>query len=434
MSEFNTPQIEEQSPPWSTTTKLVVGLTIVAFLGILVNQIQPIIPPLILAVILSYLLYPFIVLLSTRTKLSWRGSVNVVFIILLALIIGALTATSVALINQVDNLVTLISDFLNNLPEMVDDLVTNGLVWVVPIFNYEIDIAEYILGLNIDLLGLSEQLLSAVQPMLGQAGGIITTVATKAANGITWMFFVFVISYLGLGEARQGRSFFEEIKTSSMRNDIARMGRELSRIFNTFLRGQVLIALMVAVTIFLLMLVLGVRNALLLGLLAGLAKFVPYLGPLIAGIINALVAFFQPEASVLGFDIPHFWYAVLVVVAAILLDQVYDSLITPRLFGTTLGVHPALVLVMAMVLYGWIGILGLLLAAPVLASGQLMVRYITLKLLDQNPWPDEEQEAVAFGRMFLNLFSNVWERLTDLRSRITLPKLNRKTKKENVDE
>lgn len=425
MTELQSPQTEDQSPPWSTTTKLVVGLTVVALLGILVNQIQPILPPLILALILSYFLYPMIDSLSRRTKLSWRGSVNLVFIVLIILIIGALTATSVALVNQVDNLVTLVNDFLTDLPQMVDDLATNGLVWVIPIFNYEIDIAEYILGLNIDILGLSEQLLSAVQPVLGQAGGFITSVATSAASVVTWMFFVFVISYLGLGEARQGSSFFKEIKISSMRYDIARMGRELSRIYNTFLRGQVLIAMMVAVTIFLLMVVLGVRNALLLGLLAGLAKFVPYLGPLVAGIINALVAFFQSDTSLLGFDIAPFWYAVIVVVAAILLDQVYDSLVTPRLFGTTLGVHPAAVLVIALVLYNWIGILGLLLAAPVLASGQLLVRYVTLKMLNQNPWPEEEKEAIPLRRMFLNLFSSAWTKMSSLLSRIKIPKIKK---------
>ncbi|MEN8242749.1 MAG: AI-2E family transporter [Chloroflexota bacterium] len=433
MTEAKITQSEDQSPAWGTTTKLVVALTIVALLGILVNQIQPILPPLILSVILSYLLYPFIEMLSTRTKLSWRGSVNLVFILLVLLIIGALTATSVALVNQVDNLVTLVNNFLTDLPAMFDELATNGLVLAVPLFNYEIDLAEYILGLNIDPLGLSEQLLSAVQPVLGQAGGLITSVATSAANVVTWMFFVFVIAYLGLGEAHQGRSFFKELKTSSMRYDISRMGRELSRIYNTFLRGQVLIALMVGITSFLLMVILGVRNALLLGLLAGLAKFVPYLGPLIAGIINALVAFFQPETSLFGFDLPPFWYAVIVVVAAIMLDQVYDSLITPRLFGTTLGVYPAAVLVMALVLYGWIGILGLLLAAPVLASGQLVARYVMLKLLNQYPWPDEEQEDVAFGRMIVNLFSSVWVKLTGLYSRIKLPKIKRKTK-EKQDE
>jgi predicted PurR-regulated permease PerM len=428
MAETKSQQPEEKSPTWSTTTKLIVGLTIVAFAGVLINEIRPIISPLILALILSYLLYPTIVLLSDRTKLSWRGAVNVVFLILLILIIGALAASSVALINQVENLVELVDNFLHDLPEMIDDLSTNGLVVVIPFVNYEIDLAEYILGLNIDFLGLSEQLLSAVQPVLGQAGGIITTVATSAANVVTLIFFVLAVSYLGLGEARQGRSFFKEIQTSSMAYDIARMGRELSRIFNAFLRGQVLIALMVAFSSFLLMVILGVRNALLLGFLAGLAKFVPYIGPFLAGVVNALVAFFQPEGNYFGME--PFWYAVLIVVAAVALDQIFDSVITPRLFGSTLGVHPATVLVIALVLYRWIGVLGLLLAAPVLASGQLVTRYVTLKMLDQDPWPDDEQEAVPLAKMLLDLARSVWGRLKNVVSRIKLPTTNKNNGKE----
>jgi predicted PurR-regulated permease PerM len=432
MAETKSQQPEEKSPTWSTTTKLIVGLTIVALAGVLINEIRPILSPLILALILSYLLYPTIVLLSDRTKLSWRGAVNVIFLILLVLIIGALAATSVALINQVENLVDLVDSFLNDLPAMIDDLSTNGLVVVIPFVNYEIDLAEYILGLNIDFLGLSEQLLSAVQPVLGQAGGIITTVATSAANVVTLIFFVLAVSYLGLGEARQGRSFFKEIQTSSMAYDIARMGRELSRIFNAFLRGQVMIALMVAFSSFLLMVILGVRNALLLGFLAGLAKFVPYVGPFVAGVVNALVAFFQPEGNYFGME--PFWYAVLIVVAAIALDQVFDSVITPRLFGSTLGVHPAAVLVIALVLYRWIGVLGLLLAAPVLASGQLVVRYVTLKMLDQDPWPEDEQEAVPLAKMLADLARNVWDRLKNVFSRIKLSKTNRNNEKETKED
>jgi predicted PurR-regulated permease PerM len=424
MTDEQLPEEGLKSPPWGTTTKLVVGLTIVALIGVLVNQIRPLLAPLILALILSYLLYPFIELISDKTRLSWRGAVNVVFLILLALVLGSLTASSVALINQVENLVGVVDNFLTDLPTMIDDLSRNGLPITIPIIGTQVDLAQYILGLNIDLLGLSQQLLSTVQPVLGQAGGIITTVATSVGSGVTWMFFVLAVSYLGLGEARQGRSFFKEIQTSSMGYDIARMGREMSRIYNTFLRGQVLIALMVGVSSFLLMVILGVRNALLLGLLAGLAKFVPYVGPLVAGIVNALIAFFQEGGNYL--NIQPFWYAVLIVVAAIALDQIFDSVITPRLFGSTLGVHPAGVLIMALVLYRWIGILGLLLAAPVLASAQLMVRYLTLKMLDQDPWPEDEEAAVPFSKMFLNLFKSVWIKLKALFSKIKFPKMKSK--------
>lgn len=406
MSGTEPTQTEDRSPPWGTTTKLVVGLTIVAFTAMLVNQLRPLLTPLILALILSYLLFPFIVVLTTRTKLSWRGAVNVVFVILLLLVIGAMTGTSLALINQVENLVELVDNFFTDLPTMIDEFSAAGFVVEIPLINYQLDLTETILNWNIDLLGLSEQLLSAVQPVLGQAGAIITTVATSAATVVTWIFFVLAVSYLGLGEARQGGGFFKEIRSSAMAYDIARMGRELSRIFNTFLRGQVMIAIMVAFTSFLLMVILGVRNALLLGILAGLAKFLPWIGPLVAGIVNALMAYFQPEGNYFGME--PFWYAVLIVGAAVALDQVFDSLIVPRLFGSTLGVHPAGVLVIAVLLYNWIGLLGLLLAAPVLASAQLFVRYMTLKFLDQDPWPDEEKETVPIARMLIDLAGKFW--------------------------
>ena len=85
---------------------------------------------------------------------------------------------------------------------------------------------------------------------------------------------------------------------------------------------------------------------------------------------------------------------------------------------------------MALILYRWIGILGLLLAAPVLASGQLLVRYVTLKMLDQDPWPDEEQETVPFTKMFVKLARKVLDRMKSMFSRIKLPNINRNNEKE----
>jgi predicted PurR-regulated permease PerM len=128
--------------------------------------------------------------------------------------------------------------------------------------------------------------------------------------------------------------------------------------------------------------------------LAGLAKFVPYIGPLLTGITTAVVAFFQADGNYFGLD--QFTYALIVVIAAVLLDQLFDGLVTPRILGSTLGVHPAAVLVTAIIAAGMIGVIGLLLAAPVLASLQLFTRYTILKMLDQDPWPDPEPEGAEF--------------------------------------
>src|SRR4030066_1707346 len=73
------------SPKWSSTFKMIIGLTTAGFLMALFIYFRSIIGPLILAFILVYLLHPVAVLLNSRTKLSWRASVNIIYIILLIL-------------------------------------------------------------------------------------------------------------------------------------------------------------------------------------------------------------------------------------------------------------------------------------------------------------------------------------------------------------
>ena len=127
------------------------------------------------------------------------------------------------------------------------------------------------------------------------------------------------------------------------------------------------------------------------------------------------MAFFQ-TGNYLGLeDLP---FALLVVVATIVVDQVFDNLITPRIYGETLGVHPAAVLISALILASLIGLIGLLLAAPVLASLQLFVRYAMRKMVDLDPWP--EPEAVDEERLSLSLRARVlsfWARARELLSR-----------------
>ncbi len=411
-----------RSPMWGANTKLVVGIAIVAITGILLGQLEPILTPLVLAIILSYLLSPVIESLSEHTFLSWQASTNIIFILLLILLLSSLTASGVAIVNQFESLVVIIEEFLNNLPTMVEDFITNGFSITVPFFNYEFDVAEYVQNLNIDLLAISEQALSAVQPVLGQAGTILTKIATSAFSIISWGGFILVIAYLTLGEAKKGRNFLSK-ELEGLTYDIARMSRELSAIWDAFLRGQVLVFFMSSITMFILMSILGVRYALGLAILSGFARFIPYVGQFMSGIVTAMVSFFLAEGNYLGLDpVP---YMLLVVILAVLHDQVYDSLVIPQLIGHVLGVHPALVLIVALIAARWIGFLGLLLAAPVLASFQLVASYIARKMLDHDPWPDPETVSPPLSQQIKEIISpvipiaeKVWQSIKNLFNRI----------------
>jgi predicted PurR-regulated permease PerM len=122
--------------------------------------------------------------------------------------------------------------------------------------------------------------------------------------------------------------------------------------------------------------------------MAGLARFVPWLGPFITWTVLVIVAFFQTGNY---FGLQPLAYTLLVLGICMLFDQFFDYIVAPRIIGETLGLHPASVLVAAIVAAKWLGIIGLVLAAPVLATLLLMGRYVGRKMFDLPPWPVVEE-------------------------------------------
>ena len=87
-------------------------------------------------------------------------------------------------------------------------------------------------------------------------------------------------------------------------------------------------------------------------------------------------------------------YTVIVFAVALLFDQLLDGFITPRIMAQALSVHPAAVLVSALVFADLLGVLGIIIAAPMLATFILFGRYTMRKMLDQAPWPEQEIEPL----------------------------------------
>jgi hypothetical protein len=103
-----------------------------------------------------------------------------------------------------------------------------------------------------------------------------------------------------------------------------------------------------------------------------------------------MVAYFQPSNYV---GLNALSYATLAVGLAIIVDQVFDNIVTPRIFAQTLKVHPAAVLIAAIVAANVLGLIGVIIAAPILATVALFWNYMMRKMLDLDPWPDSEAAA-----------------------------------------
>ena len=192
---------QSASPPWGQNTKLVVGLLILVVIGALLVRFSNLIPPLLMAIVLSYVLHPLIGRVSSRLDLSWRGAVNLIFLIFVLLILFVFTVTGFAIVEQLNSLVGVVQDFVVDLPTLAEELSTQ--TYTVGPFDFDFTELETRLfeQFGLTFASLGEQALTALQPALGQAGSLLGAFATSAAGFFVWGIFVLVISYFVLADA-----------------------------------------------------------------------------------------------------------------------------------------------------------------------------------------------------------------------------------------
>lgn len=156
------------------------------------------------------------------------------------------------------------------------------------------------------------------------------------------------------------------------RNDFLAVGRDLNDIFRGFFRCQIVLSLIVGVLTGLGMYIIGLDFAIILGLISAVTEFIPFLGPLLSAIPAVSLALLVSKKTAL--------YTVLVVVVV---QQLENAVLSPRIMGKSLGLHPLVVIFAVGSAGELIGLAGIIMAVPVAASVRVILRYIYLKLVDE---------------------------------------------------
>jgi len=136
--------------------------------------------------------------------------------------------------------------------------------------------------------------------------------------------------------------------------------------------------------------IVGVRNALILGIIAGVLEIIPSIGPTIAAIPAVLIAYFQGSTYL---SLSNGWFALLVIGLYVVIQQLENNILVPRIIGRSLNLHPLVVIIGAIAGASLAGILGMFLALPTLASLRVVGNYVYCKLLDLEP---DELRAGSF--------------------------------------
>jgi predicted PurR-regulated permease PerM len=371
------PKLRPHSPRWGATTKLIVGLSVMAISVLLLFRFLNIVGPLLLAFIMAYLFHPMAEGVRNTLRMSWRSTVTIIYLILLIVLLGSIAIGGLAVIDQVQSLIAFLQTAIKGLPDFITDVTSRPLILGPFTFNLQL----------LDVNAVLQQILGAVQPILTRAGSSVVSVAASAATFIGWLFFILLVSYFILAESGGFPNRLINLAIPGYDDDLQQLGRALSRIWNAFLRGQITIVLLTILIYNILLGGLGIHFFFGLSLLAGLARFIPYVGPFVAWTSYGLVAFFQGTTL---FGISPLAYVGLVVGIAWLVDLVMDNYVVPRLMSNALRVHPAAVMISALVAFNLLGVIGMVMAAPVLATVKLFLDYILAKLFDRDPWEGME--------------------------------------------
>jgi predicted PurR-regulated permease PerM len=367
------------SPLWGRSTKLVVIILGLVLLIFTAWRFQSLIVMIILAAVISYILNPLVVFVNERTRISRGWVILAIYLFLAFALIALFVSLGVAAYDQA-------TDFINQIPDLIDQIIS--LFETINLQSEPIIILDRIViePINFPWESITDQFLGLIQPTLSTSGGFVGQLASTTLRTVGNFVFVFVISIYLIFEAPNIGNYLQSLASQpGYQTDMERMAKEFSKIWSAYLRGQVVLGLIIFIVVWLGLSLLGVRNALALGLIAGLLEFVPTIGPIISTIIAIAVAFFQPTNT---WGLAGWQFALIVLIFMIIVQQIENNALVPRIVGNALNLHPLIVIVGVFMGASVAGILGAILAAPLLASLKLVTIYAWRKLFDQPPFPD----------------------------------------------
>ena len=309
--------------------------------------------PFIIAALLAYLGNPLVDRLA-GLNLPRLAAVLTAFIVIFLLVI----MVPLLLIPLFEKQMAV---FIRNLPVYLDWLQHTVIPWVQGHLGFE----ETALDLSI----LKKAFLAHWQQVGGTAASIFASLSKSGLVLAGWLANLVLIPVITFYLLRDWRTMVErihELIPRSMEPTVAKLARDCDVMLGTFMRGQLSVMLVLGIVYWIGLWITGLELAFLIGMLAGIVSFVPYLG-FIIGILTAGIA------SIVQFhDLIHLVPVVIVFGVGQLLE---GMLLTPLLVGDRIGLHPVAVIFAVMAGGQLFGFVGILLALPVAAVIAVVLRY-----------------------------------------------------------
>jgi len=325
-------------------------LAIIVAIGLLVWLLAPVLMPFAVAAMLAYLSDPLADRLE-RFGLGRTLAVSIVFVVLILVIAAALLLLVPLIARQVENLV-------QNFPRYVEWGRDTALPWLQA-------------KLHLDPKAFdTDRLVDQIKEHIGSIGSVLGTLSRSGVGVVAWLtnlVLIPVVWFYLLRDWDRLVAWVDRMLPRSIQPTVAHLARESDDVLGAFVRGQLLVMLVLAIFYGVALTLVGISVGPLIGMVAGLLSFVPYLG-FITGFVAAIIASLVQHGD---------WMHLLMVVGVFVVGQLLEGyVLVPRLVGEKIGLHPVAV-IFAVLAGGYLfGFLGVLLALPAASVILVLLRYL----------------------------------------------------------
>jgi len=350
-----------------TLTLTISTLSIIKVLGILLAfwflyVIRDILMILFVSIILASVISP-VADCFQKKKIPRGVSVLIVYIILIVLI-----SLSVVLIIPPIN-------------EQIKELTNNPPLYLEKILKGFSNFKEHSeMGGDLGSLELNSKLLKGG---LVQVTGGVFSVISGIFGGVISFFVVLVITFYFTVEKSAAGQLFKTIAPIKYQPYLMQLMSKMQKKIGYWLRAQLILCLIIGVFSYIGLLILGVKYALVLGLIAGLTEIIPYLGPILGAIPAVILAFTQSP-----------FLALLVIILYLVVQQMESNILVPKIMQRAVGLHPVVCIIVLLIGGRIAGVTGVLLAVPVATAGSVLIK----DFFSQIDFEKEEEIKASKGK------------------------------------
>ncbi len=357
---------------WSIPFRYVAGTTAFVAFAAFVIYARAAASALIIAGFVAYLINPVVTFLLEKTRMSRAAAVNLVYFSALILLVG-IPATLTPVFFSEAQLV--IRDLLD-LTDQVNEILSEPIVFAGYIFHFE--------QLGQSLTQLRSTALSPLPEELFQ-------LLESTSVGLLWFLVILVAVHLFLSHWPEMRDYLIELAPEPYQDEMRELYGRIRHVWMAYLRGQIVLMLIVGVVFTVAWLIIGIPGALALGVIAGFFTLVPDVGPFLAAILAVGVALLEGSSWI---PLSNLWVAGITLATYLILINLKNFWLRPYVMGRSVHMNEGLVFIAIMAATILEGIMGALLVVPVLASVAVIGEYMRRRILGLPAFSDDEVRFV----------------------------------------